>query len=184
MNAFFHLQPIAHFSLSLRQGKRWFAAIAASAASVSLISVPVAAFPSFDLLTEKDYARCTTELQSVGLSADLIAQGCAAVIRPQNLSACVTRMNREVAIDPQDALVSCVGVRRPEELATCVVNITQSTGEANPLNVMNSCRRSLLPERYSFCVLGISQEGGIGVDQALETCLNPPEQFLDLGLEN
>lgn len=139
------------------------------------------AFPRFDLVTEEDYQICAENLQDLGLSADLVAEACAAVIRPENLSQCVTQINQETAIAPEAVLASCVSVRRPEELATCVIDITQASG-ADPANVLNSCRRSLLPERHSFCVLGLTQGGGIAVDQALETCLNPPEQFFDLGV--
>ena len=58
-----------------------------------------------------------------------------------------------------DALDACRRVRRPLELATCVMMIHGST-ETMPLDdngsklVLDSCRKSLLPERYGRCVVG------------------------------
>lgn len=152
-------------------------------ASVGLFATSASAFPRFDLTTEKDYAICATNLTAVGLSSDLVAKACAGMVRPQHLSQCVTRISQDAAIAPEEALVSCVSVRRPEELAICVVDITRAGSDINPSTVLNSCRRSLLPERHAFCVLGLTRGGGIAVDQALGTCLNPPEQFMDLRIE-
>ncbi|MGL5081018.1 MAG: hypothetical protein ACRC8A_05975 [Microcoleaceae cyanobacterium] len=171
------------FSRSRKQGQGWLAFMVMPLASVGLFAASASAFPRFDLTTDQDYATCATNLTAVGLSSELAAKACAGMVRPQNLSQCVTRISQDAAIAPEEALASCVSVRRPEELAICVVNITQEGGDVNSSTVLNSCRRSLLPERHAFCVLGLTRGGGIAVDQALGTCLNPPEQFIDLRIE-
>ncbi len=152
---------------------------------------PSKTFPSFNLLEQQDYGICAAGLQSAGVSVQLTAQACAMAIRPKQLSTCVTHINTETGISAEEALVGCVSVRRPEEMATCVVDITFNLSDANPLKVLDSCSRSLLPENHAFCVLGMAQPietktfpvaEALPVADALDTCLTPPEQFIDLDL--
>lgn len=165
----------------LLQHQRWMP----FAATVSMLSLvvpilPAAAFPSFILIRDRDYAICAEQLVNAGVSPELASQGCATASRPRNIGYCVSMIQRGVTnLTIEDIFSSCVQVRRPDELANCVVNISNNTNEAEPLNVLDSCRRSLLPEKFSYCVVGLRNEAsGITVTQLLETCLNPPE---DLG---
>ncbi|MGB3534620.1 MAG: hypothetical protein WBA13_14035 [Microcoleaceae cyanobacterium] len=144
---------------------------------------PPTAFPSFDLLKEEDFATCAAGLQGAGLSPQLTAQACAMAVRPTQISTCVTRINSSAGVSAEEALLGCVSVRRPEQMATCVVDITFNRTDANPLNVLDSCSRSLLPENHAFCVLGLTQSvEALPVANALDTCLTPPEQFIDLNI--
>lgn len=142
-----------------------------------------AAFPNYDLVKQRDFERCATSLNEAGVTPERASEACGMAIRPRILAQCVSRIGEYTSITAEDALSSCVRVRRPQELATCVVNITEGATDADPFNVLDSCRRSLLPEKYSFCVLGLKQSDiNLPAPQLLETCLNPPETFLDLGL--
>lgn len=142
---------------------------------------PEKSFPSFNLLNEVDYATCAAGLQAAGLSPQLTAQACAMAVRPTQLSTCVTRINTDTGVAAEEALLGCVSVRRPEQMASCVVDITLNRSDANPLTVLDSCSRSLLPQNHAFCVLGLtSATEALPVASALETCLTPPEQFIDL----
>lgn len=144
---------------------------------------PPNAFPSFELIEEEDYAICAAGLQSAGLSPQLTAQACAMAVRPKQISTCVTRINSETGVAAEEALLGCVSVRRPEQMATCVVDITFNRSDANPLNVLDSCSRSLLPVSHAYCVLGLTQSAeALPVASALDTCLTPPEQFIDLSI--
>ncbi len=149
--------------------------------SLPLYIFPPNAFPSFELLKEEDYATCAAGLEAAGLSPRLTAQACAMSVRPTQISTCVTRINSETGIAAEEALLGCVSVRRPEQMATCVVDITFNRSDANPLNVLDSCSRSLLPVTHAYCVLGLTQSTeALPVATALQTCLTPPEQFSDL----
>ncbi|MGC9528964.1 MAG: hypothetical protein ACP5D7_25830 [Limnospira sp.] len=142
---------------------------------------PLQAFPSFDRVGERDYRQCAQGLREAGLSPEITAEACAMAIRPSQLAECVSRIGDDTGIAAEEAVLGCVGVRRPAALATCVFNITASGSGADPLNVLESCGRSLLPEQYSFCVVGMSQGGAdYSTDDLLEVCLHPPEQFIDL----
>ena len=134
---------------------RWLSTMVLSVGAVSLLAAPVSAFPSFNLVNKRDYRKCAQGLRGAGITAKLSSEACAGVIRPRDLSECVVSIRNTGQISGEEALVGCVSVRRPKELGICVHNIVRKAGAANPLNVLNSCALSLLPERHSFCVLGI-----------------------------
>ncbi|MDY7021312.1 MAG: hypothetical protein SWJ54_08110 [Cyanobacteriota bacterium] len=166
------------------QTGRWLWRIVLSVGTVSGLAAPVAAFPSFNLVDEKDFRRCAEGLLQAGITAKLSSQACAGVIRPMDLSECVVSIRNTGQISGEEALVGCVSVRRPKELGICVSDIVEVGRDVDALNVLNSCALSLLPERYSFCVLGLAEANReIGVNDLLDVCLNPPEQYTDLDLE-
>jgi hypothetical protein len=173
---------LASLSLAVLSGVQIF--IPSSPANAFPLNIfPPNAFPSFELLEEEDYAICAQGLQSAGLSPQLTAQACAMAVRPTQISTCVTRINSETGVSAEEALLGCVSVRRPEQMATCVVDITLNRSDANPLSVLDSCSRSLLPVNHAYCVLGLTQSAeALPVANALDTCLTPPEQFIDLDL--
>ncbi|WP_156803555.1 hypothetical protein [Lyngbya sp. PCC 8106] len=172
------------FSDNRQQGWRWLSRIVLSMGTVSLLAAPVTAFPSFNLVNDKDYRRCAEGLRDAGITPLLSSQACAGVIRPRDLSECVVSIGNTGQISSEEALVGCVSVRRPKELGICVSDIVTEGRGVEPLNVLNSCALSLLPERHSFCVLGLAEVNrDVPVDDLLNICLNPPEQFTDLDLE-
>ncbi|AMW30921.1 MULTISPECIES: hypothetical protein [Arthrospira] len=138
-------------------------------------------FPSYRLTVEADYARCVRELEDAGVSPRATATACGMAIRPTSIGECVTLITRDAGIAGDEAVLGCMSVRRPQELANCVVNITRSNSEANALTVLEGCGRSLLPERYASCVVGMgSGSTEFAVNDLLRVCLNPPEQFSDM----
>ena len=110
-----------------------------------------------------EYQSCSASLTEIKLDRLSIAQGCAEALHPQDVGTCVVRIVNDKSVNSKivnlDALDACRRVRRPLELATCVTMIHQST-ETMPLSndgskrVLDSCRKSLLPERYGRCVVG------------------------------
>jgi hypothetical protein len=110
-----------------------------------------------------EYQSCTASLTGVKLDRLSVAQGCAEALHPQDVGTCVVRIVNDKSVNSKivnlDALDACRRVRRPLELATCVTMIHEST-ETMPLSndgsklVLDSCRKSLLPERYGRCVVG------------------------------
>ena len=110
-----------------------------------------------------EYQSCSASLTGVKLDRLSIAQGCAEALHPEHVGTCVARIVNDTSVKNQivnlDALDACRRVRRPLELATCVTMIHQST-QTMPLSsdaskqVLDSCRKSLLPERYGRCVVG------------------------------
>lgn len=163
---------------------RWLSPIVLLVSTVSLFAAPASAFPSFDLIQEKDYRRCAEGLRDAGITPLLSSQACAGVIRPRDLSECVVSIRNTGQISSEEALAGCASVRRPRELGVCVTDIVEVGRGVDPLNVLNSCGLSLLPERHSFCVVGLAEVNrDIPVDDLLNVCLRPPEQFIDLDLE-
>jgi len=117
---------------------------------------------------------CAEELQEAGLSANEASTACADAIRPKDLSLCVLSMNQEVGIPADDGLYYCYRDRRPLDLASCVVDIDRSV-ETNELGtVIENCRRSLIPLRYSECVVGLTNtpEQAITPQKAMEDCID------------
>jgi hypothetical protein len=175
-------QSLATLSIAVLSGLQ-MAITSTPANALPFLEPPEKSFPSYDLLEEEDYAMCAAGLQAAGLSAQLTAQACAMAVRPKEISTCVTKINGETGLAAEEALLGCVSVRRPEQMASCVVDITFNRTDANPLTVLDSCSRSLLPQNHAFCVLGLtSATEALPVANALETCLTPPEQFFDLNI--
>ena len=145
-----------------------------------------------------DYQTCASTLTNAGIDAIDAADACAASLYPQDLATCVSRIDNGTEIAAIDALSSCRDVRRPIELATCVndidntANLLSDSSSNNTSNgasdnsspsdspvatqpqslvVLDNCRRSLLPTRFSACVVGLSREIDFSTIEALETCI-------------
>ncbi|MDX2217373.1 MAG: hypothetical protein SFY66_29160 [Oculatellaceae cyanobacterium bins.114] len=117
------------------------------------------------------YQTCASSLTGAGISEADAAEACAAALYPQDLASCVTRIDNGTEIAATDALSGCRQVRRPIELATCVNDIDDTATGAESLVVLDNCRRSLLPIRFSACVVGLSREVDFAPTEALETCI-------------
>ncbi|MFW6367837.1 MAG: hypothetical protein ACOCZG_01635 [Halothece sp.] len=120
-----------------------------------------------------EFRVCAEELQEAGLSPDEASAACADAIRPKDLSLCVLSMNQEVGIDANEALSNCFRNRRPVELATCVIEINDFLDSDNLTPIVENCRRSVLPLRYSDCVVGLTEtaEEEIAPQKAVEDCI-------------
>ena len=132
-------------------------------ALVGLGSVALLGLGNVSPAQANEYQSCSASLTDVKLDRLSVAQGCAEALHPADVGTCVVRIVNDKSVKNQivnlDALDACRRVRRPLELATCVTMIHQST-ETMPLSndgskgVLDSCRKSLLPERYGRCVVG------------------------------
>ncbi|HEY9860694.1 MAG TPA: hypothetical protein V6D16_14385 [Candidatus Obscuribacterales bacterium] len=128
-----------------------------------------------------EYETCAANLLDVGIEAPIVAEACADVLRPQDLSDCVVRINRQTSVTALEALLTCRQVRRPLELASCVVDINRETENPALPEVLDTCRRSLLPKRFAECVVGLSRRiDDLIPTNAMTTCIDasdPPSDF-------
>ena len=122
------------------------------------------------------YQRCAGKLIDVGLAPELVTVACASALNPNELGSCVKDIHDQTDITAIDALSTCVRVRRPEDLATCVVDISEDSDAGLAPVVLENCRRSLLPTRYSQCVVGLSRKIEILPVQAMSTCIDAADR--------
>ncbi|HIK29319.1 MAG: hypothetical protein N3E45_15315 [Oscillatoriaceae bacterium SKW80] len=148
-------------------------ALAAVIASASLAQ-PVTANQ------KNNYYKCTSELVDVNVRAEEAERACSKALHPEKLAECVVKINRRTDIPSRDALEICSGVRRPLELATCVVDISDRTQAGAAFKIMNNCRRSLLPARYSQCVVGLNRRLDISVVKAMDSCIEAGTRVREL----
>lgn len=149
-------------------------------ASLVAIAVPVApAKAIFFGSSANPYQVCTRDLSRAQISATEAASACAQALRPKDLGECVSRI-ANTKISGGDALSVCRQVRRPIEAGNCVVRIRQQAADAALVDVLDSCRRSLLPERYAECVVGLNRELKIAGKDAIGTCLNASDRPNDV----
>lgn len=160
--------------------------VTASIVGMSLIALamPAKAGVLDDLLIrpgvdEADYDTCARNLTRGKISAAAAADACAKAIRPRDLGICVDRITSN-NIAGEDALAVCREVRRPVEASTCVVNIRQRAPQTALINVLSGCRRSLLPERFSRCVVDLSRELRLATDQSIATCIDATDRSRDV----
>jgi hypothetical protein len=128
--------------------------------------------PGVAVSNANDYRVCTARLLDLGLTEQAVSQGCAKALRPRDLSDCVVRINQQTQISAVDALSSCEQARRPQDLSTCVVNISSNTEKTVDTRVLNYCVRSLLPQGFAQCVMGLRSVMDIAPTQAMDTCID------------
>ncbi|NJK99401.1 MAG: hypothetical protein HC910_02120 [Spirulinaceae cyanobacterium SM2_1_0] len=141
----------------------------------------------------EDFEDCARELLESGLPDDQVAIACAEALVPEDLSSCVSDIAAHTLVEANLALFACFRVRRPIELANCTVDITRETIEpfygdrndetaASARDALDRCRRSLLPERYASCVIGLSEPIALTPMDAMAICLEaedfPRELYL------
>lgn len=148
----------------------FFQFCAGQLAIAGLLALSLPKPPAAVALTEFDV--CTAELRYADISATRAANACSEAINPKELSECVLRINVVTPTIANDALVSCQRVRRPVDLAKCVVEINKRTQSREVPSVISYCRRSLLPVRFSECVVGLTRQVDVAVPNALATCID------------
>ena len=125
---------------------------------------PAAAFTDFQI--------CAAQLiRYATVSSDAASVACAEALNPKEISRCVVTISQISTTLKQDALFACTRVRRPVELGRCVFDITNRTQESQANRIIDYCRRSLLPDRFSQCVTGLSREIDAALPRALDTCI-------------
>ncbi|TRT77978.1 MAG: hypothetical protein EWV82_18540 [Microcystis aeruginosa Ma_AC_P_19900807_S299] len=136
-----------------------------------------------------------------GVSPEDAATACSEALIPKELSRCVAMIKSKTPIDGNLALQACFQVRRPIDLGNCVVDIhraaplfatnspkqteTETAKEPDKLGIstqiLDSCRQSLLPGRFSECVIAVSRDvDKNNPSQALQTCLSAEDFPRDL----
>jgi len=124
-----------------------------------------------------DYRGCAVSLLRLGINGESAAQACAEVLRPREFATCVTKIQKQTQVAAIDILPSCRLARRPDDLATCVVSVSGSKKEAFDPSVFNYCNRSLLPQRFAQCVVGLRKEIDFSAVQAMDTCIDASDKL-------
>lgn len=164
--------------------RRSLATVAATAGSLAL-TPPLSSVHATEIpVSQLDYESCAGDLLASGISSDVVALSCGSMFRPQELGTCVVKIAQNTPVDKMDALSNCRQVRRPLELATCVVNIHTLTKDPVIGEVLDGCRRSLLPERFANCVVGVSNpinapKFNIPPSEAMRSCIDAPDRIED-----
>ncbi|MFQ4135305.1 hypothetical protein PGN35_003210 [Nodosilinea sp. PGN35] len=140
-----------------------FALIAGLAAPLVLLSAPRA--------IANDFETCTSSLIEAGITAAEAAGACGRALHPADLASCTVDVLGAAEVDAPQALLACQSDRRPLELATCVGDIHQGLAVANSTAVLNNCRRSVLPARFSDCVVGVAAAAELAVADAMAQCI-------------
>jgi hypothetical protein len=135
-------------------------------------------FPVFLLATPNSSAlagsigTCANSLISSGVTQSAAAAACSDALQPEDLALCVTDITA-TGIKGDEAVESCYRVRRPDELASCVTTISSGleAGKGKSDMTLDSCRRSLLPERHAECTLDLATVSKISSEEAMKSCL-------------
>ena len=147
------------------------------------------------------FSACISQIVRTGVSPQDAATACSEALIPKELSRCVAMIKSKTPINGNLALQACFQVRRPIDLGNCVVDIhraaplfaanspkqteTETAKEPDKLGIstqiLDSCRQSLLPGRFSECVIAVSRDvDKNNPSQALQTCLSAEDFPRDL----
>lgn len=151
----------------------------ANALAIALFVTMAIPTPPARATSQNNYNKCTSKLLDAGISPEAVSGLCARALHPQDLANCVLKINEKTDITARDALASCVRVRRPLDLATCVVDISQETQASVAPAILDNCRSSLLPERYSECVVGLTRRVELLPYQAMAICIDAGDRIRD-----
>jgi hypothetical protein len=158
--------------------------------TAGLMTAPPAQAGWFDWLNSKSalnpYNVCTVSLNKATIEKNLAAMSCAEVLHPDDMGSCVETVVGIVAakkIESGPALSACRSVRRPLDLATCVTVIHKQDASAVLTDVLESCRRSLLPDRFGACVVGLNGKPlQVAIRDGLGTCIDASDRPTDIEL--
>lgn len=170
-------------------------------ATVSLASLEMNQ-PAIAFGNSNQFSACISQIVGTGVSPQDAATACSEALIPKELSGCVAMIKSKTPIDGNLALNACFQVRRPIDLGNCVVDIHRAVplvatnaskqtetekdekgGDKLELSkqILDSCRQSLLPGRFSECVIAISRDvAKNNPSQALSTCLSAEDFPRDL----
>ena len=148
-------------------------------ASLIAIALPIAPAKAFFGRAINPYESCAANLTRAQISAAEAAGACGQALKPSDLGTCVNRIANE-KVSGTDALSVCRQVRRPVDAASCVVSIRRGVSDTAIVDVLDSCRRSLLPQTFSDCVVGLNSQLKVGGKQAISSCLDASDRPRDL----
>ncbi len=147
-----------------------FSALQLGIAGLVAVATPTA-LPT--IASANDYQTCTSNLLGVQITSAEAASACAKSLKPEEVSSCTVDIRRGTTASATTALGNCLSVRRPLELASCVVDITRQTRTPVIAEVLDNCRRSLLPAHYAECVVGVSNAvNALPATNAMTTCID------------
>lgn len=139
---------------------------------MSMTSLVAIAIPSNPVNAFTEAQFCAAELvRFAAVSQEAASVACSQALVPKELSRCVLKISELTPTRAQEALFACFKVRRPLDLAGCVHDIHAKTQKPDSAAVLDHCRRSLLPLRFSECVVGLSREIDFSPPKALRTCI-------------
>jgi hypothetical protein len=158
--------------------------------------------PAIAFGNSNQFSACINQITKTGVSPQDAATACSEALIPKELSGCVAMIKSKTPIDGDLALNACFQVRRPIDLGNCVVDIHRAVplvatntskqtetekdekgGDKLELSrqILDSCRQSLLPGRFSECVIAMSRDvAKNNPSQALSTCLSAEDFPRDL----
>ena len=136
----------------------------------SLISFPVFLLATPSPSIAGSIGSCADSLISSGVSELAAASACSDAYKPNDLATCVDRISA-TDIQGNEALQACYRVRRPDELASCVTSISDNLDPGKSAMALDSCQRSLLPERHAECTLDLTGISEISSEEAMKSCL-------------
>lgn len=146
------------------------------AGQIAIASLVTMAIPSRPANAFTDFQICTAQLiRYATVSPASASVACADALNPKEISRCVVTIAQISPTLKDNALFACTRVRRPVELGRCVFDITNRARGSEANRIIDYCRRSLLPDRFSECVTGISREVDAGYPRALDTCIAAEE---------
>ena len=151
------------------------------AGQMAIASLLAMAIPSRPANAFTEFQICAAQLvRWAAVSPEEAAVACSDALYPKDLSRCVVTIHKLTPTLTREALVACKKVRRPVELSRCVSDISNKTRESQTSAVIDYCRRSLLPIRYSECVVGLSREIDFTPARAMDTCIKAEDFPRDL----
>ena len=65
-------------------------------------------------------------------------------------------------------------------MSDCVSDIHRDLSITDSLDVLDNCRRSLLPDRFSECVSGVSSAASLAAGEAMQSCIRAGFQPRDI----
>ena len=159
---------------------------------LTLLATIPASLPTQAVTTSaKDYRLCAFQLLKVGINEENASKACSNALYPEDVSACVIKIERQTKLAAQDILNTCEKSRYPLDLAKCANGISHNLEqeEAKPA-ILDYCGRSLLPVRFANCVVGLRAEIKSEPVKAMDSCIdasdlviNPEDSFIPAGQE-
>ncbi|MDJ0678087.1 MAG: hypothetical protein QNJ36_22335 [Calothrix sp. MO_167.B42] len=125
-----------------------------------------------NITSAKDYRLCAFQLLKAGVTEENASKACAEALYPEDVSACVLRIERQTKLAAQNILATCEKSRRPKDLAQCVNGISRNLEEGAKSATLDYCGRSLLPVRFANCVVGLRAEIKFEPIKAMDTCID------------
>lgn len=148
--------------------------------ALSLLPLTAVLVPGGASAADNNYDICAGDLTKLNIPPEIVAERCSKMLHPEEFSSCVVDISQQTDIIPSDALDNCSKVRRPLDLATCTIQISNVAPTVEAPNIIENCRRSLLPVRFSDCVLGLNNQTELAIADSLAICIDARDPVRNL----